>query len=89
MRYIHLMKKSFLTSVAVLSAALAVDATAALPENISSKLPEAVFDQQNFQAKAPFVLERPKDERLFVAGHYSHSSHSSHASHASHVSSRY
>ena len=81
------MKKSFLTSVAVLAATLAVDSSAALPDTISSKLSDTMFVQQNLQqAQTPFVLERPKDERLFVAGHYSHSSHSSHSSH---TSSRY
>jgi hypothetical protein len=34
------MKKTFLTSVALLAATLAVDASAALPESVSAKLPE-------------------------------------------------
>jgi hypothetical protein len=77
------MKKSFLTSVAVLAAALAVDASAALPESVSANLQDATFTQQN--AQNPFVLERSNEHGLFVAAH---SSHASHASHASHVSSR-
>ncbi|MGZ8161405.1 MAG: hypothetical protein ACXWTT_00895 [Methylobacter sp.] len=79
------MKKTFLTSIAVLAATLAVNASAALPESVSAKLPQTTFDQQNLQAQNPFVLERPNEHGLFVAAH---SSHSSHASHASHVSSR-
>lgn len=77
------MKKPFLTSVAVLAAALAVDASAALPESVSANLQDTAFTQQN--AQNPFVLERPNEHGLFVAAH---SSHASHASHASHVSSR-
>lgn len=80
------MKKTFLTSIAVLAATLAADASAALPATVSAKLPEAIVAQQNAQAQNPFVLERPNEHGLFVAGH---SSHSSHASHASHTSSRY
>lgn len=80
------MKKSFLTSVAVLAAALAVDASAALPESVSAKLLDATFTQQDLQTQNPFVLERPNENGLFVAAHRSHSSH---ASHASHTSSRY
>jgi hypothetical protein len=77
------MKKSFLTSVAVLAATLAINANAALPETVSAKLPEATVVQQNLQAQNPFVLERPNESGLFVAAHRSH------ASHASHVSSRH
>ena len=77
------MKKTFLTSVALLAATLAVDASAALPESVSAKLPEMTVIQQSFQAQAPFVLERANDKGLFVAAHGSHSSHSSHSSHAS------
>ena len=80
------MKKSFLSSVAVLAAALAVDASAALPESLSTKLQDATFAQQNLQTQNPFVLERPNENGLFVAAH---SSHRSHSSHASHTSSRY
>lgn len=79
-------KKSFLTSVAVLAATLAINANAALPETVSSKLPEATTVQENSQVQAPFVLERPNESGLLVAAHHSHSSH---ASHASHASSRY
>ena len=79
-------KKSFLTSISVLAAMLAADASAALPESVSVKLQDATFTQQNSQAQNPFVLERPNENGLFVAAH---SSHRSHASHASHVSSRY
>lgn len=79
------MKKSFLTSVAVLAATLAAGASAALPENVSGKLPEVTFIQQNLQAQNPFVLERPNENGLFVAAH---GSHVSHRSHSSHVSSR-
>jgi len=35
-----------------------------------------------------FVLKRPEDTSVIVAGHRSHSSHSSHSSHRSHYSSR-
>lgn len=80
------MKKSFLTSVAVLATTLAINANAALPETVSAKLPEATVVQQNLPAQNPFVLERPNESGLFVAAH---GSHSSHASHASHVSSRH
>lgn len=78
-------KKNFLTSIAVLAAALAVDANATLPETVSAKLPQATFVQQNLQAQNPFVLERPNENGLFVAAH---GSHVSHRSHSSHVSSR-
>ena len=79
-----MIKKSFLTSIAVLAATLAADASAALPEDVSGKLPE--LTQQNFQTANPFVLDRPNEHGLFVAAH---SSHVSHASHSSHASSRY
>ena len=83
------MKKTFLTSVVLLAATLAVDASAALPGSVSSKLPEITTIQQGFQAQTPFVLERANEKGLFVAAHGSHSSHSSHGSHSSHASSRY
>ena len=83
------MKKTFLTSVALLAANLAVDANAALPESVSNKLPETTVIQQGYQAQTPFVLERANEKSLMVAGHSSHASHSSHSSHSSHASSRY
>ena len=79
------MKKTFLTSIAVLAATLATDACADLPASVSANFQDATFTQQNLQAQNPFVLERPNEHGLFVAAH---SSHASHASHASHVSSR-
>ena len=77
------MKKTFLTSIVLLATTLAVDANAALPESLSSKLPEMSATQQDFQTQTPFVLERSNDHGVIVAYH------SSHASHASHASSRY
>lgn len=77
------MKKTFLTSIALLAATLAVDASAALPESVSAKLPEMAVIQQSFQAQTPFVLERANEKSLMVAGHSSHASHSSHSSHSS------
>jgi negative regulator of sigma E activity len=77
------MKKTFLTSVALLAASLAVDANAALPESVSNKLPEMTTIQQSLQVKTSFVLERANEKSLMVAAHSSHASHSSHSSHAS------
>lgn len=77
------MKKTFLTSVILLATTLAVDANAALPESISTKLPEMTTIQQGIQAQSPFVLQRANERGVFVAYHSSHASHSSHSSHAS------
>jgi hypothetical protein len=74
------MKKSFLTSVAILAATLSADASAALPETVLANLPEAKVTQQDLQAQNPFVLERPNENGLFVAAHGSHVSHRSHVS---------
>ncbi len=88
-------KKSFLISVAVLAASMAIDASAALPESLTEQLnANAGYAAQEQEApkaaQSPFVLERPDSSGTQnVAGHVSHSSHASHASHASHVSSRY
>lgn len=76
------MKKRFLTSLSILAAGLAADATAALPETVADKMPESkAFEQSSTQA--PFVLDKPNEHGLFVAAHSSHSSHSSHRSHFS------
>jgi hypothetical protein len=82
------MKKSFLTSIAILAATLASNASASLPEAVSAKLPapEATVAQQDLQVQPLFVLVKPNEDGLLMAYH---SSHASHASHASHVSSRH
>lgn len=78
------MKKTFLTSLSLLAATLAADATAALPTTVVDKIPEPQTLSQ-LTTQSPFVLDRPNEHGLFAY----HSSHASHASHASHVSSRY
>ena len=77
------MKKSFLTSIAVLAATLAADANAALPETVSAKLPDAITVQQDSQVQPPFVLVKPNENGLLMAYHGSHGSHGSHTSHTS------
>jgi hypothetical protein len=85
-------KKSFLISVAVLAASMAIDASAALPESLTEQLnAKAEYTTQEQETpkvtQSPFVLERPDSSGIQnVAQHVSHSSH---ASHASHASSRY
>lgn len=84
-------KRTFLTSVAVLAASMAVDANAALPESLTEQLNTKIeYARQEQEApkavQSPFVLERPDSSgSTNVADHYSHRSH---ASHSSHVSSR-
>ena len=79
------MKKCFLTSLSILAATLAADASAALPSDVVVKMPEMKNNEQT-AAPSPFVLDKPDNNGgLFVAGH---SSHASHASHSSHYSSR-
>lgn len=80
------MKKSFLTSLSLLAATIAADATAALPDNVANQMPTidtASVEKQTTQS--PFVIDRPTAENggVFVAGHSSHASHSSHRSHYS------
>jgi hypothetical protein len=86
-------KKGFLTSVAVLAAALAFDARAALPKSLdeqpSVKIASAVAASEIAISQTPFVLERPTASGTTGAKHSYHSSHSSHSSHRSHYSSRY
>ena len=80
-------KRNFLTSVAVLAAAMAFDAGAALPPSEQSVIQiNPVTSGEITRVQIPFVLERP-----VVTGtlHAQHRSHSSHSSHSSHVSSRY
>lgn len=84
-------KKTFLTSIAVLAASLAVDASASLPDSVHEKLITSSTNQneiKNEQLMSPnsFVLQTPTNGDISVAEHYSHRSHSSHRSH---VSSRY
>lgn len=89
------MKKAFLTGLTSLAAAISIEASATLPQNMISS-PSAIMIEDTAIApkldlSKPFVLERPADT-VKMASHYSHSSHSSHASHASHsshYSSRY
>ena len=81
------MKKSFLTSIAILVATFAADASAALPNSISNNLLDETITQKNSQEQqVPFILGRTSDSGVIIAAHHSHASH---ASHASHVSSRY
>jgi hypothetical protein len=80
------MKKNFLTSLSLLTAALAAEATAALPEQVAEKMPtidKASIEKQSTQS--PFVIDKPTAENggVFVAGHSSHASHASHRSHYS------
>jgi len=76
------MKKSFLTSLSILAASMATDATAALPQAVADKIPEQQSIEQA-SAQKPFVLDVPNEHGLFVAAHGSHASHSSHRSHYS------
>lgn len=76
------MKKSFLTSLSLLAATMAADATAALPQTVADKMPENQSVEQA-SMQAPFVLDKPNEHGLFVAAHSSHASHSSHRSHFS------
>lgn len=84
------MKKTFLTSVAVLAAAMALEAGAALPQSLTEqpiiKIGSTITSIEITTAPTPFVLERPV---LTGTLHAQHRSHSSHSSHSSHVSSRY
>ncbi|MCQ8119911.1 MULTISPECIES: hypothetical protein [Methylomonas] len=80
------MKKSFLTSLSILAASIAADASAALPESATNQMPTldtASVEKQTSQL--PFVIDRPTVENggVFVAAHSSHASHSSHRSHYS------
>ena len=78
------MKKSFLTSLSFLAATIAANASAALPQSVSDKMPEATKTTiEQTSTQSPFVLGKPNEHGVFVADH------SSHASHASHASSRY
>jgi len=77
------MKKSFLTSLSILAATMAADASAALPETVVDKLPATQTIEQA-STQSPFILDKPNEYGIFAL----HSSHASHASHASHVSSR-
>jgi len=81
------MKKNFLTSLSLLAATMAADATAALPQAVANKIPEQQSIEQA-STQTPFVLDLPNEHGLFVAAHSSHSSHASHSSHRSHFSSR-
>jgi His-Xaa-Ser repeat protein HxsA len=82
-------KKTFLTSVTVLAASLALEAGAAVPEALMHSLePVAALPPQsapeNSDQAAPFVLRHSEaSENVFLAAHRSHSSHSSHSSHYS------
>lgn len=83
------MKKRFLTSLSLLAATIAADATAALPEVVAAKIPETKSIEQQSITQSPFVLDNAiANGGVFVADHYSHRSHSSHSSHRSHYSSR-
>lgn len=85
------MKKAFLTGLTSLAAAISIEASATLPQNVVSSPSVMMVENTNapkLDLSKPFVLERPADT-IKMASHYSHSSHASHASHASHYSSRY
>lgn len=86
-------KKDFLTSIAVLAAAMAFEASAALLKSLdeqpSVNISSVVASPKISTAQMPFVLEHPAASSAAGAKHSYHSSHSSHASHQSHYSSRY
>lgn len=80
------MKKSFLTSLSILAASIAADASAALPDSAANQV--QMLDKASVETqaiKSPFVIDRPTAENggVFVAAHSSHASHSSHRSHYS------
>ena len=78
-------KRNFLTSVAVLAAAMTFDAGAALQPSEQSVIKKslAITSLEITRTQTPFVLERP------VLPGTLHAQHRSHSSHSSHVSSRY
>lgn len=82
-------KRAFLTSIAILAAAMAIDASAAFPklatEQLMVNISPTVISLEMTAVQNPFVLERPSS---LTTLHSSHRSHSSHASHRSHFSSR-
>lgn len=86
-------KKVFLTSIAVLAATMALEASAAIPESFREqstiKIDLAVLDPTITSPQTPFVLERPTSSGTAAEKHSYHSSHRSHSSHSSHYSSRY
>jgi hypothetical protein len=89
-------KRNFLMSVAVIAAAMSLDASAGLPkslmEHTSSNVSSALPVTQISTANTPFVLERPISTatgKVQHSYHSSHASHSSHNSHSSHYSSRF
>ena len=89
----NMKKRSFLTSVAVIAAAMAFDVSASLPESLtehlSANINPVVTATEISTTAAAFVLERPIPTANGQAKHSYHSSHASHSSHRSHYSSRY
>ena len=68
-RYLRglLYEKSFLTSLSLLAATLAADASAALPSDVVLKMPEMKTNEQ-IAASLLFVLDKPDNNGgLFVA----------------------
>lgn len=86
-------KRHYLTSIAALAAAIALDAGAAIPKSESSQpligVELTVPGPEIVKIGTPFVLHRPILTGTSQAKHSYHSSHGSHSSHSSHHSSRY
>ncbi len=91
------MKKKFLTSFAILAAALAADQASAMPtamtqdanaakNDAAGALPSANFQIRKGDDLFNFVLKRNGDTGVMMADHESHASHASHSSHRSHAS---
>jgi hypothetical protein len=82
----------FLTSTAVLAAALLGGSTlAATPstQNHQAAVIASASLHTNSTTLIPDLTIAPADQKVAFASHASHSSHSSHASHSSHTSSSF